>query len=295
MIPKEIIKQVKRLEIKSKYLVNSLFQGNYQSVFKGRGLEFDGIREYARGDDYRSLDWKVSARMGTPHVKKFTEERQLVVQLLFDISASTGFGTREKRKRMIATELSATIAFSAVSNNDQIGLILFSDRLEKFNKAGKGKLYALRTLRDILYTKGEGKKTDLSIPLNFLMNSAKQKCVVFLISDFLNVEIPKILKSAKNRHDIIPVIVRDPLEMELPDAGYLELRDFETGEVVVVNSSNKKVREKYRENCLKRDEELKNKFKNMQLDYIELFTNKPHEKSLLSFFKKREILRGMKG
>jgi uncharacterized protein (DUF58 family) len=288
LIPNEIIRQIKRIEIRSRFLVNSLFSGNYQSVFKGRGLEFDGIRQYIRGDDYRSIDWKVSARTGEPHIKTFNEERQLVIQLLFDLSGSMGFGTRNKRKRTLAAEFAATIAFSAVANNDQVGLVLFSDGLEKVVPKGKGRMNALRILREILYTEPKGKQTDLTVPLQFLMQSQRQKCVVFLITDFLNPDLPKLLRSASKRHDIIPVILRDPLEESLPDAGILELRDFESGEVIVVDSSNPNIRERYETLCQERDEKLLNGFKSMQLEPINLSTDKPHEKSLISFFQRRE-------
>lgn len=288
MIPREIIRQVRRIEIKSRFLVDSLFGGNYLSVFKGRGLEFAGIRDYARGDDYRSIDWKVSARTGRPHVKTFHEERHLVVELLFDLSGSTGFGTRGRRKRTLAAEFAATIAFSAVANQDQVGLTLFSDRVEKSVRPGKGRMKALRILRDILYTEPEGRGTDLAVPLGRLMKNQRNKSVVFMISDFLQTPLPALLKSVQARHDLIPVILRDPMERELPDAGWLELRDFETDDVVTVNSSDPEVRERYAAFCRQRDEKLVAELRALNMDPIILSTAEPHERTLLQFFRRRE-------
>lgn len=288
MIPREIIRQVRRIEIRSRFLVDSLFGGNYLSVFKGRGLEFAGIRDYVRGDDYRSIDWKVSARTGRPHVKTFHEERHLTVELLFDLSASVDFGTRSRRKRTLAAEFAATVAFSAVANQDQVGLTLFSDRVEKCVPPGKGRMKALRILRDILYTEAEGQGTDLTVPLSRLMRNRRQKSVVFLLSDFLHAPLPPLLKSVRARHDLIPVILRDPFEQELPDAGWLELRDLESGDVVTVNSSDPRVRDEYRNFCRRRDETLIGELRALDMEPMLLSTAEPHERSLLQFFRRRE-------
>lgn len=288
MIPREIVRQIRRIEIRSRFLVDSFFSGNYQSVFKGRGIEFAGIREYVRGDDYRSLDWKVSARTGKPHIRIYDEERQLVIHLLLDLSGSTGFGTRAKRKRTLAAEFAATIAFSAVANNDQVGLILFSDRIEKTVQPSKGKMSALRVLREILYHEPAGRGTDLAAPLDFLMRTARHRSVVFLFSDFLAVPLPRILRSVARRHDVIPVLLRDPLELELPDAGWLELTDFETGQVTVVDSSKAAVRRRYAELAAARDAAIRADLKRLGLDPIALRTDQPWERPLLEFFRRRE-------
>lgn len=291
MIPKEIVRQIRRIEIRSRFLVDSFLAGNYHSVFRGQGIEFAGLRDYTRGDDYRSLDWKVTARTGRPHVRIHDEERLLTVQVLLDLSGSTSFGTRGRRKRTLAAEFCAALAFSAVANNDQVGLILFTDRVEKSVKPGKGRTNALRVVREILYHEPAGRATDLAAPLAFLMRSSRTRTVAFLVSDFLGgASLPPILQAACARHDVIPVVLRDPLERELPDAGYVEARDLETGEVALVNTSDPAVRLRYAELSAGRDRLMRQEFAARGLDHIELSTDLPWERPLLDFFSRRERL-----
>lgn len=290
MIPKDIVRQIRRIEIRSRFLVDSFLAGNYHSVFRGQGIEFAGLRDYARGDDYRSLDWKVTARTGRPHVRIHDEERLLTVQILLDLSGSTAIGTRARRKRTLAAEFCAAVAFSAVANNDQVGLILFTDRVEKSVKPGKGRTNALRVVREILYREPAGRGTDLSAPLEFLMRSSRTRTVAFLISDFLGAPLPPALASACARHDIIPVLLRDPLERELPDAGYVEACDAETGEVALVNTSDPDLRACYAALAAERDGNLRAAFAARGLDLIELSTDRPWERPLVEFFARRERL-----
>ncbi len=245
MIPAEVLKQVRRIEIRTRNLVNDTFSGDYHSVFKGRGMEFAEVREYAPGDDVRAIDWNVTARLGTPYVKQFTEERELTVFLLVDISASGDFGTRGRLKAALAAEVAAVLAFSAVQNNDKVGLVLFSDRVEQFLPPRKGRRHVLRVIREILYRKPEGRGTALTVPLEHLGRVQKRRAVVFVISDFQASGYDQALKLVARRHDLICVRITDPGEETLPDIGLQEIEDPETGARSLVDTSDRGVRARF--------------------------------------------------
>ena len=230
MIPREILKKVRRIEISTRGLVNDVFSGEYHSVFKGQGMTFSEVREYQYGDDIRSIDWNVTARTGAPFVKIFEEERELTVMLVVDVSASGNFGTRERIKGEVAVELSAVLAFSAIKNNDKIGLILFSDRIEKFVPPRKGRRHVLRVLRELLYHRPEGRGTDIGGALEYLSRVVPRRAVVFLVSDFMGTGFLRPLSVAGRRHDLIAVRMKDTRESELPPMGLVEMEDPETGQ-----------------------------------------------------------------
>ena len=245
MIPKEILKKVKRIEISTRGLVNEVFSGEYHSVFKGRGMEFAEVREYQIGDDIRNIDWNVFARSGSPYVKVFDEERELTVMLMVDVSASGSFGTTSQLKGEVAAELCAVLAFSAIKNNDKVGLMIFSDKIEKFIPPRKGKQHVLRVIREILYFKPEDAKTDLNIALEYLNRVVKRRSIAFIISDFLTENYEKALQVANKKHDIIAIDIIDPREVELPNVGFLELEDAETGETVLIDTGSTEIRETF--------------------------------------------------
>ena len=267
MIPKDLFEKVRRIEITTKRLVTDVFAGEYHSVFKGRGMEFDEVREYQMGDDIRLIDWNVTARTGTPHIKKFVEERELTVMILFDASVSCQFGTARELKSKLAAEMAAVLAFSAVRNNDKVGLIIFTDHVEKFIPARKGLSHVLRVIREILYFKPQNRATDLTAPLEYLNKIASRKTVSFMISDFFESKVKKTRTSkdpaihfgfkqalaiANKRHDVVAITLNDPAECELPDCHLLQLEDAETGESVLVDSSNPFVREQYQRQAQRR-------------------------------------------
>ena len=287
MIPKEILKKVRRIEITTSALVNDVFSGEYHSVFKGRGMEFSEVREYQIGDDIRSIDWNVTARMGHPFVKIFEEERELTVMLLVDVSSSGNFGTYEQMKGEIAIEICALLAFSAIKNNDKVGLIIFTDEIEKFIPPKKGKAHVLRVLRELLYHEPKGTQTDISGALEYLSRVTKRRSVVFLVSDFINTNYEKALQIANRRHDIVAITVTDPREMEMPDVGFIELEDAETGEMVLVDTSYSEVRGLYASNS-KEDKAARDKlFQSINIDHIDVRTDKPYIEPLIRFFKMR--------
>ncbi|OQX88612.1 DUF58 domain-containing protein, partial [candidate division KSB1 bacterium 4484_87] len=261
MIPKEVLKKVKRIEIATRGLVNDVFSGEYHSVFKGRGMEFSEVREYQPGDDIRTIDWNVTARMGHPFVKVFEEERELTVMLLVDVSSSGEFGTFERMKAEIATEICALLAFSAIKNNDKVGLIIFTDQIEKFIPPKKGKSHVLRVIRELLYHKPEGTKTDISSALEYLNRVTRRRSVVFLVSDFISSDYDKALQIANRRHDIVAITVTDPREVEMPNVGFVELEDAETGEIVLVDTSVGSVRQLYQRNTTKEIESREKLFR----------------------------------
>ncbi len=287
MIPKEILKKVKRIEITTKGMVNDVFSGEYHSVFKGRGMEFSEVREYQIGDDIRTIDWNVTARMGHPFVKIFEEERELTVMLLVDVSSSGNFGTYERMKGEIAIEICALLAFSAIKNNDKVGLIIFTDEIEKFIPPKKGKSHVLRVLRELLFHKPQGKQTDISSALEYLNRVTKRRSVVFLVSDFINVGYEKALQIANRRHDMVAITVTDPREIEMPDVGFIELEDAETGEVVLLDTSYSEVRSVYAKQS-SQDIVSRNKlFKSINVDHIDIQTDKDYIEPLIRFFRMR--------
>ena len=287
MIPKEILKKVKRIEITTRGLVNDVFSGEYHSVFKGRGMEFSEVREYQVGDDIRTIDWNVTARMGHPFVKIFEEERELTVMLLVDVSSSGNFGTHERMKGEIAIEICALLAFSAIKNNDKVGLIIFTDEIEKFIPPKKGKSHVLRVLRELLYHEPKGHQTDISGALEYLNRITKRRSVVFLVSDFISSGYEKALQIANRRHDIVAITITDPREMEMVDVGFVELEDAETGEVVLVDTSNTEVRNLYARKSSDDVKEREKLFQSINIDHIDIETDKPYIERLIRFFKMR--------
>lgn len=287
MIPKEILKKVKRIEITSRGLVNDVFSGEYHSVFKGRGMEFSEVREYQLGDDIRTIDWNVTARAGHPYVKVFEEERELTVMLLVDVSSSGNFGTFERMKGEIAIEICALLAFSAIKNNDKVGLIIFTDRIEKFIPPKKGKSHVLRVLRELLYHKPEGSQTDIAGALEYLNRVTKRRSVVFLVSDFINFGYEKALQIANQRHDIVAITVTDPRELEMPNVGFIELEDAETGEVILVDTSAAEVRSLYSQKSSHDVKKRDKLFHSIDIDHIDIRTDQPYIEPLIRFFRMR--------
>jgi uncharacterized protein (DUF58 family) len=287
MIPREILKKVRRIEISTRGLVNEVLSGEYHSVFKGRGMNFAEVREYQYGDDIRSIDWNVTARTGAPFVKVFEEERELTVMLVVDVSASGDFGTRERMKGEVAVEICALLAFSAIKNNDKVGLIIFSDQVEKFVPPRKGKRHVLRVLRELLYHRPEGRGTNIRAALDYLNHVQRKKAVTFLVSDFRDSGFEKALAVAGRRHDLIAVRVGDLRERELPSLGLLELEDPETGERVVVNTSDARFRAAFTERSLASRGELDRTLRRGKVDVIDIETGEPYVRPLMRFFKDR--------
>ncbi len=287
MIPREILKQVRRIEISTRGLVNEVFSGEYHSVFKGRGMSFAEVREYEYGDDIRSIDWNVTARTGAPFVKIFEEERELTVMLLVDVSASGDFGTRGRMKSEIAVEVCALLAFSAIKNNDKVGLIIFSDRVEKFVPPRKGRRHVLRVLRELLYHEPEGRRTDITAALEYLAHVQRKRAVTFLVSDFRDEGFEKALAVAGRRHDLVAVRLSDPRERELPPLGLVELEDPESGERLVVDTSREAFRAAYRGVNDRRRATLDRELRRSKVDVIDIETGRPYVQPLMRFFQER--------
>ena len=287
MIPKKILKKVKRIEIQTRGLVNDVFSGEYHSVFKGRGMEFSEVREYQIGDDIRLIDWNVSARMGHPFVKVFEEERELTVILLVDVSSSADFGTVERMKGEIAIEICALLAFSAIKNNDKVGLIIFTDRIEKFVPPKKGKTHVLRVLRELLYHEPEGKGTDISLALEYLSRIITRRSVVFLVSDFISDDYQKAMQIANKRHDLVAITITDPREIELPNIGLVELEDAETGEIIMLDTADSTIRQTFTRITSNSREERDKNFRSMNVDSIDIRTDVSYIEPLIKFFRMR--------
>ena len=286
--PKEILKKIRRIELRTRRLVNSMFAGQYHSVFKGRGMNFEEVREYAPGDEIRSIDWNVTARMNAPYIKKYTEERELTVMLLVDVSASGIFGSVELSKRELAAEVASILAFSAINNNDKVGLILFTDRIELFIPPKKGRLHTLRLIREMLYFEPEGRGTDLAGALDYLNLVVSRRSVVFMISDFLAPDFTKALTVSSKRHDLVAMPVIDKGESELPNVGIITLEDAETGEQIDVNTSSKAVRRALREISDDRLADLEYLLRSRRVDIVRLTTTEDYLISLRNFFEQRE-------
>lgn len=283
----DIIKRIKKIEITTRNLVNDLFSGEYHSLFKGQGLEFSEVREYQAGDSFKQIDWNVTARHGYPYIKKFEETRELNVLFLVDGSASTLFGSRSFLKSELITEITAVLSFSALSNNDKVGLLLFTDEVEKYVPPRKGKKSALRILRDILYFEPKSVKTNITNAVEYIYRLTKKHSIIFVISDFLDENFEDSLKLLAKKHDVIALRILDKAEIELPDAGILHLHDPETGQNLTVNSSIRAVREKYSKAIQKSEKELKDKFRKMKVELVTLFTDQPYAPELRKFFKFR--------
>jgi uncharacterized protein (DUF58 family) len=287
MIPREILKKVKRIEIATRGLVNEVFSGEYHSVFKGRGMEFSEVREYMIGDDIRTIDWNVSARIGHPFVKVFEEERELTVMLLVDVSSSGNFGTSSQMKGEIAAELCAVLAFSAIKNNDKVGLLIFSDKIEKFIPPRKGKKHVLRVIREILYYEPEDAQTDLNIALEYLSRVIRRRSIVFLISDFLTENYEKALQIANKKHDVIAIDIIDPREVELPNVGFIELEDAETGETVIVDTTSSDIRKSFFSRAQAGRTTREKFFKSIGVDNINIYTDRSYVEPITRFFRMR--------
>lgn len=288
MIPKDVLRQIRRIQITTSRMVTDVFAGQYQSVFKGKGMEFHEVREYLPGDEIRTIDWNVTARTGHPHVKKFIEERELTVMLLLDASYSCRFGSVERLKSNLAAELCSVLAFSAVHNNDRVGLIVFTDRIEKFVPPRKGIRHVLRVIREALYYEPRGRGTNIALALEYLNRVARRRAITFMISDFFDKDFKKILSISNKRHDIIAVTITDPREVDLPDVGIMSLRDAETGKDFIVDTSNSAFRKKYRKDASEREKERKKLFRSVNVDNINIRTDEPYVKELIKFFRMRE-------
>jgi uncharacterized protein (DUF58 family) len=286
--PKEILKKIRRLELRTRRIVNSMFSGQYHSVFKGRGMNFEEVREYAPGDEIRSIDWNVTARMNAPYIKKYTEERELTVMLLVDVSASGMFGSVDLSKRELAAEVASILAFSAINNNDKVGLILFTDRIELFIPPKKGRLHTLRLIREMLFFEPQGKGTNLAYALEYLNLVTHRRSVVFIISDFLAPDFIKPLTVTSKRHDLVAMPVIDRGEGELPDVGIVTLEDAETGEQIDINTSSKAVRQGLQELNETRLRDLEKLLRSRRIDSVRLSTNEDYLVSLRNFFELRE-------
>jgi uncharacterized protein (DUF58 family) len=288
MIPKELAKKIRYIQIYTSKAVNDVLAGEYHSVFKGRGMEFDEVREYTPGDEIRTIDWNVTARMGHPFVKRYVEERELTVLFLVDLSASGTFGSVDKLKNEVAAELCALLAFSAIKNNDKVGLIVFTDAIELFIPPAKGLSHVLRLIREVLGFRPKGKRTDIALALDFLGRVTHKRAVVFLVSDFLADNFAKPLGVVAKRHDLVAIALSDPRELGLPRVGLLELEDAETGECVVVDTSSEAIRGEYERLARQRRERLLGLFRSRGIDHIELLSGRDYVRELTLFFRARE-------
>ncbi|MBT7711121.1 MAG: DUF58 domain-containing protein [Deltaproteobacteria bacterium] len=286
---KELLKKVRQINIRSRRMVNDVMAGEYQSAFKGRGMEFDMVREYQEGDEERMIDWNVTARFGQPYVKSYVEERELTVIFLVDISASGQFGSAKHLKKEVATELCAVLAFNAIKKNDRVGLILFSDQIELYIPPKKGKTHVLRVIRELLYFQPRHQRTSINSALEFLNRVYRRRAVVFLVSDFLDQDYFKNLNLTSKRHDLVALEIVDPSETEPAAMGLVEMLDPETGEHVLVDTSSNSWRERYRSIRLKFDEERVSFLRKIGVDRLKIKTDQPFERDLINFFKKRSL------
>lgn len=283
----EILKKVRQVEIKTRGLSQNIFAGQYHTAFKGRGMAFSEVREYQPGDDVRSIDWNVTARFNRPYIKVFEEERELTVMLLIDVSGSGVFGTECNTKRQVITEIAATLAFSAIQNNDKIGVIFFSDKIEKFIAPQKGKKHILYIIRELLEFKPESRKTDISCVLQYFTNVIKKRCTAFLVSDFIAPDFEKALLIASKKHDLVALQVYDVKDTELPDVGLLKVIDSETDKVMYIDTSDEKVRKIYKDKWDKRQEIVNRNFSKTGVDMVSISTSEDYVKALITLFKFR--------
>ncbi|HEX9639400.1 MAG TPA: DUF58 domain-containing protein [Acidobacteriota bacterium] len=289
ILPREILRKVRRIEIRTRRLVDDVLGGAYHSVFKGRGMEFSEVREYQPGDDIRSIDWNVTARSGAPQVKKFVEERELTVILMVDASSSSEFGSTERMKGEVAAELAALLAFSAIKNNDRVGLLIFTDVVEKFVPPRKGRSHVLRVIRELLYFQPRDRRTDIAAALQYLQGVVRRKAVVFLISDFWSSEYERPLRVAGRRHDLIAVVVSDPRELELPPMGWVEFEDAESGELLLVDTNSRGFRARFEQRAHQAAAARRQLLKRLHLDTVEVCTDRPYDRPLMHFFRQRAL------
>lgn len=284
----ELIKKVRKIEIKTRGLSHNIFAGQYHSAFKGRGMSFSEVRDYQYGDDVRDIDWNVTARFNKPFIKVFEEERELTVMLLVDLSDSLDFGTATRTKREMLAEIAATIAFAAIQNNDKIGVIFFTDRIEKFIPPQKGRKHILYIIRELLNIEPESKKTDIKVPLEFLTNALKKKCTAFMLSDFIcTADYRNAMTIANRKHDLVAIQVYDRRLAELPDVGLMKIRDAESGEELYIDTSSRKVREAQRTWWRSQSEALKDTLQRSRVDSVSIRTDQDYVKALLALFAQR--------
>ena len=287
MDTKEILKKVRKIEIKTRRLSDHIFSGEYHSSFKGRGMTFSEVRQYQFGDDIRSIDWNVTARYHEPFIKIFEEERELTMMLMVDVSGSESFGTIQQFKKDMITEISATLAFSAIQNNDKVGLMLFSDEIELFIPPKKGKTHVLRIIRELIEFHPKSKKTDITHALRYLSNVIKKKAIVFLLSDFMDDDYDNALKIVGKKHDLTGIRVYDKFEKEIPKLGMVPMQDAETGKIILVNTNSKSVRLKYKTNYLRMVDYFENSFRRSGSGVISTRIDESYVKKLLGYFKRR--------
>lgn len=288
MISKEILKKIRKIHIRTNYIVNDIFAGEYESAFRGRGMEFEEVREYTPGDDVRDIDWNVTARFGHPFVKMYREERELTIMLLVDVSSSLFFGTSRQFKQERAAEVASVLAFAATKSNDKVGLIIFSDHIEKFIPPKKGKNHVWGVIKNVLEHQPVSKKTDIAGALNYLNRVVRRKSVVFLVSDFIADSYEKPLRVTSKKHDIIPISITDPRELALPGAGLVELQDAESGETLFIDTSDSSFRKGYSLLAEKRLRDRFDLFKAIGIDYIDIRTDTPYIDPIMRFFRMRE-------
>ncbi len=287
MIPKELIKKIRQIQIYTSRNVDASFAGQYESVFKGRGMQFDEVREYTPGDDVRTIDWNVTARTGKPYIKRFVEEREMTVVFAVDLSASGDFGTVNKMKNELAAEFCAVLAFAAAKNNDKVGLLIFTDQTELYIPPKKGIRHMLRLIRELLYFKMPRRKTNIPQALDYLARILHKKATVFLVSDFIEADFKKPLSLLNKRHDVIAVSVRDRAEIALPGAGLIEFADAETGQIILVDTSSRRFRNQYSNTSAQRFDELKSMLRTINVDCINISTDKPYIQDMIRFFHMR--------
>jgi uncharacterized protein (DUF58 family) len=289
MLPKELIAKIRQIQIRTSHQVTEVMAGEYKSAFKGRGMEFDEVRQYQPGDDVRSIDWNVTARTGHPYVKRFVEERELTVMLMVDASSSGSFGSFHRTKNEVAAELAALLAYSAIRSNDRVGLIIFTDQVEKFVPPKKGRSHVLRVIREVLYfNKPEHGATNIRTALEYLQRVCVRRSVVFLVSDFMAEGYDKALLLAARKHDVIPVTITDPREIDLPDIGFLDLMDAETGERILLDTHDPRVRRAFSYFGANERETRTQRFRQMHANAIDVRTDQSYVDALVKFFKQRE-------
>jgi len=287
MIPSELIKKIRQIQIYTSRMVDASFAGQYESVFKGRGMQFDEVREYTPGDDIRTIDWNVSARTGRTHIKRFVEEREMTVIFAVDLSASGDFGTVNKSKNELAAEFCAVLAFAAAKNNDKVGLLIFTDQIELYIPPKKGSSHVLRLIRELLYFKMPKRRTNIPMAMDYLARVVRKKATIFLVSDFIETDFKKPMSLLNKRHDVVAVSVRDRAEAEMPNVGIIEFQDAETGEIMVVDTSSRRFREQYSGKSARRFEELKEMLRSIKVDCISISTDKPYVQDVVRFFHMR--------
>jgi uncharacterized protein (DUF58 family) len=284
MLSEELVKKIRQIQMVSSRMVSASFAGQYESVFRGRGMQFDEVREYMPGDDVRTIDWNVTARAGKPFIKRFVEEREMTVMLLVDLSASGDFGTAGRLKNELAAEFCAVLAFAAIRSNDKVGLIIFTDRIEHFIPPAKGTSHVLRLIRELLHFKIADRKTDIPMALDYLCRLIRKSATGFGVADFIADDFARSLSLVNRRHDVIAVTVKDPAEISLPRVGLVEFRDSETGQVRMIDSSSSSFQKAYQKQCEQRSMRLTQTFRSMNVDNIVIQTDKPYINDLIKYF-----------